>query len=98
MYAIRFRRSLRLLGPAVAAEPGDAVVGDVLCGRGVEPVALEGEHDRRGRPRRPRFPRGGPMAVDLMRVTAALNAYPWTRGTLTAPGASGARYCAVGRS
>jgi hypothetical protein len=36
------------------------------------------------------------MAVDLMKVTAALNAYPWTTGELTSLDGGIARYCAVG--
>ena len=36
------------------------------------------------------------MAIDLMKITAALNAYPWIAGTLTARGSQGAAYCAVG--
>jgi hypothetical protein len=35
------------------------------------------------------------MTPDLMRIEAALNAYPWTPGTLTT-GARDPRYCAVG--
>ena len=36
------------------------------------------------------------MTLDLMKITAALNAYPWIAGTLTARGSQGAAYCAVG--
>ena len=36
------------------------------------------------------------MNLDLMRITAALNAYPWTAGTLIYRGESSPRYCAVG--
>jgi hypothetical protein len=36
------------------------------------------------------------MAVDLLRITAALNAYPWIAGTLTARSPDGPRYCAMG--
>ena len=36
------------------------------------------------------------MALDIMRITAALNAYPWTRGTLTYRTGEAADYCAVG--
>jgi len=36
------------------------------------------------------------MALDIMRITAALNAYPWTRGVLTYRNEVAANYCAVG--
>ena len=36
------------------------------------------------------------MSLDLVRITAALNAYPWTAGTLTHRAESAPRYCAVG--
>ena len=36
------------------------------------------------------------MTLDLTRITAALNAYPWTAGTLIYRGESSPRYCAVG--
>jgi hypothetical protein len=36
------------------------------------------------------------MALDIMRITAALNAYPWTRGALTHRNEVAADYCAVG--
>jgi hypothetical protein len=36
------------------------------------------------------------MALDIMRITAALNAYPWIPGTLTAGPQSAANYCALG--
>ena len=36
------------------------------------------------------------MNLDLMRITAALNAYPWIAGTLTHRADGAARYCAVG--
>src|SRR5215207_2123023 len=36
------------------------------------------------------------MAPDLARITAALNAYPWTAGALTYRDGPVARYCAVG--
>lgn len=36
------------------------------------------------------------MAIDLMRVAAALNAYPWTTGAIVKRGEEGPRYCAVG--
>jgi hypothetical protein len=36
------------------------------------------------------------MAADLIKITAALNAYPWTAGTLTQCDAGVPRYCAVG--
>ena len=36
------------------------------------------------------------MAPNLDRITAALNAYPWMAGALTAPGSAGPRYCAIG--
>ena len=39
------------------------------------------------------------MSLDLPRIAAALNAYPWTTGTLTHrpdEEASGASYCALG--
>lgn len=34
--------------------------------------------------------------ADLSRVTAALNAYPWTSGAIAGPDAADPRYCAVG--
>ena len=36
------------------------------------------------------------MALNTMRITAALNAYPWTRGMLTHRNNAAADYCAVG--
>jgi hypothetical protein len=36
------------------------------------------------------------MTLDLMRITAALNAYPWTAGTLTHRAEGAPKYCAVG--
>jgi hypothetical protein len=36
------------------------------------------------------------MALDIMKITAALNAYPWIPGTLTAGPQYAANYCAVG--
>ena len=36
------------------------------------------------------------MALDLVKITAALNAYPWTAGTLTKRTPDAAEYCAVG--
>lgn len=37
------------------------------------------------------------MPADLMKITAALNAYPWTAGTLTRRDGGGTpRYCALG--
>jgi hypothetical protein len=36
------------------------------------------------------------MALDIMKITAALNAYPWIPGTLTAGQQFRANYCAVG--
>lgn len=36
------------------------------------------------------------MTPDLMRIEAALNAYPWTAGTFTARSGGEVRYCAVG--
>ena len=36
------------------------------------------------------------MTPDLMRIAAALNAYPWTAGTLVAAESDTPRYCALG--
>lgn len=36
------------------------------------------------------------MARDIMKITAALNAYPWTRGTFSVREGDNAVYCAVG--
>ena len=36
------------------------------------------------------------MALDIMKITAALNAYPWTPGTFSMRDAGVPRYCAVG--
>jgi hypothetical protein len=36
------------------------------------------------------------MALDIMKITAALNAYPWTSGTLTIRRVGAPKYCAVG--
>ena len=36
------------------------------------------------------------MTPNLMRIEAALNAYPWTTGTFTARNGSEVRYCAIG--
>ena len=36
------------------------------------------------------------MAIDLMRVAAALNAYPWTTGAIASGEEGTPRYCAVG--
>jgi len=36
------------------------------------------------------------MAPDLTKITAALNAYPWVAGALTARGSATVEYCAIG--
>ena len=36
------------------------------------------------------------MALDIVKITAALNAYPWTRGTFSMRYGGSAAYCAVG--
>ena len=37
------------------------------------------------------------MPVDIAKITAALNAYPWTRGTFSIWFGDHAKYCAVGQ-
>ena len=36
------------------------------------------------------------MPLDIAKITAALNAYPWMRGAYSIRGIGGASYCAVG--